>query len=69
MIENKEMAEVIRRITGFFAGEDGGSGFITFACYLNEFQRRADDGCRESNQILETVYRFDRLLQVVLKAV
>ncbi len=67
MIENKEMAKVVRRIAGIFAGEDGGIGFVTFARHLNEFQKRADKGCEKSKKVLEVVTRFDLLIRVILE--
>jgi hypothetical protein len=54
-------------IMDVFAGADGGVDFINFNCFLEEFDKRAANGDKDAEEILQVVHRFNRLLNVAKK--
>lgn len=60
-----ELKNAVNNITDVFTGADGGGNFVDFYhSFLPEFERRALNGDKASEEIIRVVTRFSKLLEV-----
>ena len=51
-------------ITDILSGDDGGVPFIHFKTFVDALGERADKGDKAAHQVLEVIYRFEKLIRV-----
>jgi len=59
------MKTSLQKITDVFSGADGGDCFVQLRAFLEQVEKQAKNGDESAKEILDVVYRFSRLLDVV----
>lgn len=60
--------EAFDNILNVMGGEDGGVGFTYYMMLVRDLDKRASEGCENSEQVLGVLFKFDRLLKAAKQA-
>jgi hypothetical protein len=55
-------------ITDVLSGDEGGIPFLKFKMFVDALGGRADNGDKSAEQVLEVVYRFEKMIRVAQRA-
>jgi len=59
-----QLKKSVRKIMDMFTGADGGVNYVHFKVLLEAMEQKALSGDKAAEQIIELIYRFERLIDV-----
>ena len=64
---NSKTKHALDNILDTMSGGDGGVRFVYFKAFIEEFDKRAENGDKDAQSVVDVMVRFSRLIDVAKK--
>lgn len=69
MNNKKKIEKELRLMVDLFSGGDGAVGYVQLRTFLDVMAERADNGDKAAVDVLDVVYRFNKLIDYAMSNV